>query len=376
MKEKVDRKKPVLLYQQFAEVIREAIRSGKYKPGEYIPPERQLSSEFNLNRLTVRKGIALLIDEGLLQPLRGRGTFIIGAPQRKDKGSNKSIAYIFIKDFKFPLSRNPYYTEILEGAEDEASKANYSFFLFSVSYDEKELNKVMRKVIQERFSGVVMVGRLDKQAETVIIELYKRDIPMALIDKTLDYYNINSIVSDNAKGAYDAVKYLVSLGHKDIAFIGASPKKNVTQERLRGAEEALSEVGLKFDPQWVAQSDLHVHGGYKAMSRILESAKRPSAVFAINDETAIGAMRAINEKNLQIPTDISVIGFDDIDWAAYTAPPLTTVKIYKKEIGSSAVKKVIDQIEGKTFLSTKSTMPTELIIRQSCIALKKKRSKK
>jgi DNA-binding LacI/PurR family transcriptional regulator len=376
MRDKLDRNKPMLLYQQFAEIIKEGIRSGKYKPGEYIPPERQLSAEFKLNRLTVRKGIALLIDEGLLQPLRGRGTFIIGTPQKKKKDFSKSIAYIFIKDFHFPLSRNPYYTEILEGAEAQASKMNYSFFLYSVNYDEKELNTIVRKIVQEKFSGVVMVGRLDKSVEPIITAIYKRDIPLVLIDKTLAYYNISSVISDNTKGAYDAAKYLTSLGHKDIAFIEASPKKEVTQERLKGLKQALDEAHLKLKSEWVVESDLHVHGGYEAMIKILKAPKKPTAVFAINDETAIGAMRAIAEKGLNVPNDISVIGFDDIEWASYATPPLTTVKIYKKEMGSNAIKKLIEQVEGRANLSVKSTMPTELIIRESCAALKKKRSRK
>jgi DNA-binding LacI/PurR family transcriptional regulator len=376
MKEKLDRNKPVLLYQQFAEVIREAIRSGKYKPGEYIPPERQLSKEFNLNRLTVRKGIALLIDEGLLQPLRGRGTFIIGAPQRKDKPENKSIAYVFIKDFKFPLSKNPYYTEILEGAEAEAFKKNYSFYLYSVDYDETELNKVVRKIVREKVSGVVMVGRLDKKIESVITSIYKKDIPLVLIDKALPYYNISSIVSDNVKGAYEAVNYLISLGHKDIAFIGASANKEVMQQRLKGFNDALAEADMKFDKKFLVESDLHIHGGYTAMQKLLNLTKRPTAVFAINDEAAIGAIRAINEKGLSVPEDVSLVGFDDIEWAAYATPPLTTVKIYKKEIGSNAVSKIVEQLEGKNTLAVKNIMPTKLIKRKSCSSPKKVRKKK
>ncbi|MFA5148342.1 MAG: GntR family transcriptional regulator [Candidatus Omnitrophota bacterium] len=365
---KFDKKRPMLFYQQFADIIREQINRGRYKPGEYIPSERQLSKDFKLNRMTVRKGMAMLIEEGLLQPFRGRGTFVTGYPAAKRAGGPprpKDIGYVFIKDFNFPLSKNPYYTEILEGAEAEASKLDYKFFLMSVDYDESKLRDLASRIISDKIGGAVFVGRLDDKVEDIITSLAKRKIPVVVIDRYVPYSGVSAVLTDNAKGAYDAVNYLYSLGHREMGFITGPGSNQAVQERIDGFEKAVRELKLKVRDEFRAESDLHIHGGYLAMKKILGARKHPTAVFAINDEAAIGAMRAIHEKGLKIPKDISLVGFDDIEWASHTMPALTTIKIYKKEIGAAAVKKLTEQIEDKAALPVKNVMPVKLILRES-----------
>lgn len=368
---KFDKKRPMLFYQQFADIIRDQINRGRYKPGEYIPSERQLSKDFKLNRMTVRKGMAMLIEEGLLQPFRGRGTFVTGYPQARAKARPKDIGYVFIKDFNFPLSKNPYYTEILEGAEAEASKQDYKFFLMSVDYDESKLRDLASRIVSDKIGGAVFVGRLDEKVEEIITSLAKRKIPVVAIDRYVPYNGVSAVLTDNAKGAYEAVSYLASLGHRDIGFITGPKSNQAVQERADGFGKAVKELKLKVRDESVAESDLHIHGGYLAMKKILGARKSPTAVFAINDEAAIGAMRAIHEKGLEVPKDVSLVGFDDIEWATHTMPGLTTIKIYKKEIGAAAVKKLIEQIEDKAALPVKNVMPVKLVLRESCAPLRR-----
>lgn len=367
---KFDKKRPMLFYQQFADMIRDQINRNRYKPGEYIPSERQLSKEFKLNRMTVRKGLAMLVEEGLLQPFRGRGTFVTGYPAA-GKGAAKpaksrDIGYVFVKDFNFPLSKNPYYTEILEGAEAEASKLDYKFFLMSVDYDEGKLRELASRIISDKIGGAIFVGRLDDKVEEIITSLAKRKIPVVAIDRYVPYNGVGAVLTDNTKGAYDAVKYLASLGHRDIGFITGPESNQAVQERIDGFEKAVKELKLKVKAEHTAESDLHIHGGYLAMKKILGARRHPTAVFAINDEAAIGAMRAIHEKGLKVPKEISLVGFDDIEWASHTMPGLTTIKIYKKEIGAAAVRKLTEQIEDKAALPVKNVMPVKLILRESC----------
>ncbi|MFA6356060.1 MAG: GntR family transcriptional regulator [Candidatus Omnitrophota bacterium] len=375
---KFDKKRPMLFYQQFADIIRDQINRGRYKPGEYIPSERQLSKDFKLNRMTVRKGMAMLIEEGLLQPFRGRGTFVTGYPQARAKSGSKDIGYVFIKDFNFPLSKNPYYTEILEGAEAEASKQDYKFFLMSVDYDESKLRDLASRIISDKIGGAVFVGRFDEKVEEMITSLAKRKIPVVVIDRYVPYNGVSAVLTDNAKGAYEAVSYLASLGHRDIGFITGPKSNQAVQERSDGFWKAVRELKLKVRDESVAESDLHIHGGYLAMKKILgmrnpasAGHRHPTAVFAINDEAAIGAMRAIHEKGLEVPKDVSLVGFDDIEWATHTMPGLTTIKIYKKEIGAAAVKKLIEQIEDKAALPVKNVMPVKLVLRESCAPLRR-----
>ncbi|MFA5093732.1 MAG: GntR family transcriptional regulator [Candidatus Omnitrophota bacterium] len=373
MDDKFDKKRPMLFYQQFADIIREQINRGRYKPGEYIPSERQLSKEFKLNRMTVRKGMAMLIEEGLLQPFRGRGTFVTGYPQAGKKVRSRDIGYVFIKDFNFPLSKNPYYTEILEGAEAEASKLDYKFFLMSVDYDESKLRDLASRIINDKLGGAVFVGKLDEKVEEIITSLAKRKIPVVAIDKYVPYNGVSAVLTDNFKGAYEAVDHLASLGHRDIGFITGPGTNQAVRERAEGFDKAVRDHKLKVREEFRVESDLHIHGGYLAMKKILSGRRYPTAVFAINDEAAIGAMRAIHEKGLKVPKDISLVGFDDIEWASHTMPGLTTIKIYKKEIGAAAVKKLAEQIEDKTALPVKNVMPVKLVIRESCGSVPPKR---
>lgn len=365
--EEFDRSKPDLIYKQFADYLRSQIKRGKYKPGQHIPSERQFSKNLSLNRMTVRKGISLLVEEGLLQPLRGRGTFVIGYSEDKDK--SKNIAFVFVRDSKFPLSQNPYFVEILEGAEAEASKLRYGFYLISVENNEEDIDSLASRLLNDKsISGIVFIGRIDTAfTGKLIVSVYGRAIPVVMIDHLIPYKSISTVVTDNSLGAYEAVKYIISLGHKKIGFISGPSGRQVTKERFEGYKKAMDESGIKIDEKLISESDLHIDGGYDAMMKMLGRAKEyPTAIFAINDESAIGAIKAIKEKKLDVPGDISVVGFDDIELSSHTTPPLTTMKVYKKEIGQISIQKVVQLIEGKNLLPVKSLMPASLVIRESC----------
>ncbi len=365
--EEFDRSKPDLIYKQFADYLRSQIKRGKYKPGQHIPSERQFSKSLSLNRMTVRKGISLLVEEGLLQPLRGRGTFVIGYSGDKEKLRN--IAFVFVRDSKFPLSQNPYFVEILEGAESEASKLKCGFYLISVENREDEIDSLSSRLLNDKsISGIVFIGRIDTPfAEKLIVSVYSRAIPVVMIDHVIPYKSISTVVTDNSLGAYEAVKYIVSLGHKAIGFISGPEKRQVTKERFEGYKKAIEESGFKIDEKIISEGDFHIDGGYGAMMQILGKAKDyPTAVVAINDESAIGAVKAIKEKKLKVPEDISVIGFDDIDLSSHTSPPLTTMKVYKEEIGRISIQKVVQLIESSNLLPIKSLMPASLVVRGSC----------
>jgi len=375
-KPKVDKSKAIFLYRQFADILRKEILSGRYKPGEYIPSERQLSQAHSINRITVRRGLAQLIKEGFLYSVPGTGTFVPEAKgiqqaiERKKSfkrlAKKKNINCILRCCYpanRSPIFLSPYYMDIFAMLQKESSRLGYNVsFNFIISL--KEEKETARTILETNSDGIILIGNMEKN---FILSLYNKKIPLMLVDNYLDKPNISSVMPDNKKGAYMAVKYLIGLGHRKIGFISAPLDQPAATERLEGYSQALKEAGIKFDENLIVESCFLVEDGYRAMEKFLKKKALPTAIFAINDETAIGAIKAIREKSkLLIPRDISVVGFDDIEWASYSCPPLTTVKVHKEEMGAIAVRKLAELLKGETSLPTKTIVPVELIIRQSC----------
>lgn len=374
MSSKVDKSSRVFYYQQFADLLRKQIISGRYKPGEAIPSERQLSQEHGINRITLRRGMAQLIKEGFLYSVPGTGTFVsdiggLSESRRMAAGikssKRKNISCILRRLHPTTQSPilSPYYIGIFTMMQKEASRLGciLSFNFVTSIKDERD---VARWALENNVDGVIVIGAMERGA---ILSLYNKKIPLVLVDNYITKPAIDSVVPDNKLGAYLAVKYLTDLGHRKIGFIRAPLDQPAALERLEGYKQALQEAGIKYDENLVEEGYFQVEEGYRAMERMLKKKPLPTAIFGINDEAAIGAMKAIREKtNLNIPKDISIIGFDDIEWAALSHPPLTTVKIYKEEMGAIALKKIIERIEGRVKVPTKEIIPVELVIRGSC----------
>ena len=361
---KIDKDRRVFLHKQFYALLRKEIESGKYKPGEYIPSERELVERYSLSRTTVRQGIAQLISEGWLYSVPGTGTFVsevISAKEKKARSKSRNIALVLKVSYS-PLD-SPYYSKIFRSMQEEVARRGYHFSFYSFA-EESKLD--LAGIIRERdLSGIIFIGRMK---EKIVLDTHKNKVPLVVVDNYIDKKGITTIIPDNQKGAFEVTKYLISLGHKRIYFFGVRPDDIVAAERLNGYKEALDQAGIS-GKQFSVKEYFSISSGYSVMGEILRSGASPTAIVAINDEVAIGAMKAINEKgDLNIPGDISVTGFDDIDWAAHTNPPLTTVRIQKEEMGILAVKSLIEQIENENFTAVKIVTPVELIIRSSCSA--------
>jgi DNA-binding LacI/PurR family transcriptional regulator len=374
MSPKVDKSSGKFFYQQFADILRKQVQGGQYKPGDPIPSERILSKEHGINRITLRRGIAQLIREGFLYSVPGTGTFVSDEEglqkahtlsSGKRMSRRKNIACILRR--LHPTSQSPilspYYVGIFSTMQKEALKMGcvLSFNFVTSIKDERD---IARWAMENNVDGIIVIGGLDK---TTVMSLYDKKFPLVLVDNEMSKPAIDSVIPDNKLGGYLAVKHLIDLGHKRIAMIRAPLQEQPASiGRLEGYREALREAGIKYDDSLVIEGYYLVEEGYKAMEKILKKNPLPTAVFAINDEAAMGAMKAIREKtSLSIPKDISIVGFDNIEWAALSTPPLTTVNVPKEEMGAIALKKLVDRIEGRVGIATKEVIPVDLIIRGS-----------
>jgi len=273
----------------------------------------------------------------------------------------ENIGFIISREVRDGMS-NPFYSRVLYGVESELRHHGGYNLLFSVIPDEvKSENDFPKKIRENNVDGLLLISKMD---DNFILKMREKEIPLVLVDYFITGGNLNCVISDNFWGTYRAVEYLISLGHKRIGLLSGPQNHPTIKERISGYKQALEDN--KITSSCLSEEgNLRFSGGYQAMSRLMNHHPLPSAIFAVNDETAIGAMRAIKEKGLKIPEDISVVGFDDIEQSSHTDPPLTTVRVYKEDMGRAAVKKLLEIIERKEEISEKVVIPTKLVIRKS-----------
>ena len=190
--------------------------------------------------------------------------------------------------------------------------------------------------------------------------------PLVAIDPHLDSTEFPAVISTNRAGALAAMEYLVSLGHRRIGFIAGRPDLQSATRRLLGYKDGLRQANIPFDSQLVQIGDFSREAGYACAQKLLVLSNRPTAIFAANDQSAVGAMEAAESIGLHIPTDLSVIGFDNISEAPYIHGGLTTVDQSIEQMGYIAVEMLINLIQNKPLDDYIRRVPTELIIRNTC----------
>ena len=359
----VSKNKYQALHRQFLDIIKKEIKKGRYKPSELIPSERKLEEQYKISRSTIRRAVSQLVSERWLYSVPGKGTFVsadVLRQARNGKPRSRNISCV-LKAGASPLD-SPYYSKIFKSMQDEIAHLGYylSFYYFAEDSKANLINVAREKDLD----GLIMIGAIRKD---IILDVYKNKIPFVLLDNYLDKKDITAIMPDNRQGAFEAADYLISLGHREIYFFGADISDPAALERFHGYRDALDKAGIPYKNEYFVKSNYQIADGYRSMEAVLKSGKLPTAILAINDEAAIGAMEAIKEKSkLSVPRDISIVGFDDIDWAVHAEPPLTTVRIPKEEIGSLAVSFLVKQVEDGKISGAKIIVPTELIIRSSC----------
>jgi LacI family transcriptional regulator len=264
-----------------------------------------------------------------------------------------------------PDSLNPFFTEALRGVEDACFEANYNVFLCnSENRPEKEL-EYLEVLISKQIDGIILISTGTQDS----LELLKHNkITPVLVDRELGHSTCDSVMVENEIGGQIATQYLIDLGHQRIACITGPSHLTPSAKRVHGYRKTMQDAGLPIDEAMIVQGDFRPQSGYSGMSTLLSHPNPPTAVFACNDMMAIGAMHAINEADLHIPDDISIVGFDDIMFASYTMPPLTTVAQPSYEMGLIAAEILINRLADARSKSRQEVLSPTLVIRESCRA--------
>ncbi|GAB1794463.1 LacI family DNA-binding transcriptional regulator [Priestia megaterium] len=252
--------------------------------------------------------------------------------------------------------------EVLCGVNERASTLGYDLILFNTNtmmQREKTYTQLCR---ERRVDGAIIQGI--KKEDPYLKEVVESDIPCVLVDIPVHSNSVGYVTTDNALGAKKAVEHLASLGHQHIGMINGHEDAFVSQERLNGYREALKKCGLSFRSEWVVSGNFEEKKAEKAARELINRHKEVTAIFCASDLMALGALKACKELGLQVPKDISIVGYDNIVLASYSSPNLTTVGQEVYQIGYQAADLLIEMLEGKE-TNMKRYLDTKLIIRES-----------
>jgi DNA-binding LacI/PurR family transcriptional regulator len=261
---------------------------------------------------------------------------------------------------------NPFFSELVKGFEDVALQNGYDVLVASTNYDPARTALCVQRMIERKIDGVaIMTSEVDPSLEDTFA---RRKVPLVFLDVGKVRKGVSNVKVDYAGGITQAVEHLSWLGHHHIAFI-SGPELLVSARERRDAFVKRME-GACSGPRreiLIEEGNHRVDGGLEAMLRVLQRVPRPTAVIASNDLTAIGAMRAIRQWGLRVPEDISVVGFDDIQMAEFTEPPLTTVRLLRTEVARLACDALTHSIRAHG-AGVEFQMGTALIVRCSTAA--------
>ena len=260
---------------------------------------------------------------------------------------------------------NPFYPELVKGAEDAAARAGYNLIVCNTDYRADKQTQYIEVLLDRRIDGLILAAH---PGEEHIRHLAKLELPHVLLNKGLGPVAGDYVGIDNVGGAWLAVDYLHSLGHRAIGYIGGHESSGAAAEREMGFGAARAAHDCKINPSWVGCGNYRYEDAFIAASAILETeADRPTAIFAASDLMALGVMDAARKLGLRVAEDLSVVGFDDIFISRLGAIDLTTVHVDKPTLGETATARLIERIEGDTRSSfSEVILPVELRVRRTC----------
>ena len=255
---------------------------------------------------------------------------------------------------------SPFYGEGLRGIEACLRQRGYAPLFMSGNWRDEDEDRCIREFIARGVDGIIVfAGRLSDAK----LKSYAKEVSIVVTGRRLRAPGIFSLQIDDRHGAGLAMQHLIDLGHRKIAFITGSENHPDAMERLGGYRKTLEEAGLTFDPKLVGVGDWHEEGGLRATTELLDSKVKFTALFCVNDQTAYGACLALYRRGLSVPSDVSVVGFDDLPSSAYRMPPLTSVRQSIGELGERSAEAILQLLGGRR--PRLLPPPLELVRRES-----------
>jgi LacI family transcriptional regulator len=283
-------------------------------------------------------------------------------PARILAGGKSNIIGLVVAD-----NSNPYYAKLIRGVEDCAKNNGYGIILYNTDETMEQELGGHQMLLENRVDGLLITSIIS--GKDPLLNLKEESIPFVLLNRYIEGFDSDWVRSDNRLGAYLITKHLCEKGHHRIAHITGDDSISSVRERLEGYKQALQEFNIEFDPDLISQCDLKLEGGYHCATSIVENIDPlPTAIFAYSDLLAIGVLKALGEKSIEVPGQIALTGYDNIEFSPFIEPPLTTVDQFAYEIGKLGMEILIEKMahrKDENWSPRQEIIEPKLIIRRS-----------
>jgi DNA-binding LacI/PurR family transcriptional regulator len=374
IKIKINKSSPVPMYQQILNEISAHIASGEWPAGTQLPTEAEFESQLQVSRVTIRQALSAAAEEGLVVRLPGKGTFVSGtqmsAPIHKPEGF---IGYVV------PHLSSSFNVQILLGVESILKEEGYHLIFCNSEGDLLKENQLLESLETNRMCGYIVQPVYAEVSDRTLIRQVARGDRIVLIDRNLPGTQMDAVMSNHFEGGQQVVRHLIDQGYREIVYLAHDPIQLPSiAERLRGYQAAMTRANLKLRAPFVVggptelgylqdqnSPTLHESVAVEMIADLLRGPARPEAIVAMNDLIAMLAFEAAEQAGLQIPKDLGIVGFDNLDCAVTNN--LTTVSQRPYEIGSEAARLLLQRIHGDKDATKQIQLPTQLIIRGSSL---------
>jgi LacI family transcriptional regulator, galactose operon repressor len=265
-----------------------------------------------------------------------------------------------------PDVANPFFTLIVRGAEEVARRAGYRAILCDTRADLTVEREVIEEMLAHRVEGILIAPVSDRSREH-LRRLTAFDVPFVLVDRTVPGVEADAVLGDSEEGAQRLVDHLLSLGHRRIGMIVETDDVSTARDRRIGYEAALRDAGIPADPELVVRASVDPSGGSVGMRRLLALDEPPTAVFTVNNLVALGAIEAVRAAGLEVPDDIALVCFDDIEYASRLYPFLTVMEQPAETFGTLSAQLLLERIESRAPERPRVVvLPAQFVVRRSC----------
>ena len=351
----IDRGDPTPLYAQLKNALQAQIRTGALPYGEKLPSENEFMAHLGLSRMTIRSALSQLANENYVHKIHGKGTFVC---------YNTANAAMGNIDVLLDVTYAYFSSHYIKSISEVLTKHNYQFVIHDTQDDQEHICLTLERILQKDSAGIILqpshlVEPQSPRLKELLQQIQQRAIPCVTIDRTLDGMSVVSVPFDDYTGGRIAAEHLVSLGHKNCAMVCCSSFLE-NAPRFNGFNSVLQEYNLP--PLIAVEKDQDLAQNLVQLVR----EKHITAIFNYNDEVALKTFRFLKSAGIQIPRDVSIVGYDDTVFAKATDPQMTSVVHPKELLGHIAAEKLISLIEHQYYKVDRDAIYPKLSIRDSC----------
>ena len=327
------------------------------------PSIRQISEMTGFSQATVsnalnnKKGVNRETAEKILEAAKVCGYLSEGSVV-------KSIRFVIYKESGQIVSDTPFFSALIDGVEAECRAGEYETVLCNLNRNAPDYEEHLQQILSDPTSGILLLAT--ELSEKEAVRFKNAAAPVVVLDNWFEETNFNSVLISNTDSTVAATDFLIRSGHKEIGYLMSDTEIKNFFYRQEGYERAMKTHGLSIPEHSILALPPTMDGAREKMDELLTNGlSLPSAFVADNDIIALGAMKAMQDHGIRIPEDVSIIGFDDMPFCSITTPALTTIRVFKQEMGRTAVRRLIELIRYGDDFVTKSQICTEFIERDS-----------